>query len=204
MNVKFLSCLSFMLVFLMPFAYAQEKTITGTVKDDEDTPLPGVNITVEGTSKGTSTDFDGEYEIEAEEGQVLIFSSVGFEDKAIAVEDETTIDITMEEGSVLDEVVVTALGIEREEKALGYATQSVDAEALTTVKGTSAATSLTGKISGLNVRNSTEFDEEPSMLLRGKTPLIVIDEVPYGNTSLSDIPADDIQEISVLKGPAAR
>lgn len=78
MNVKFLSCLTLILFFLTPFVYAQEQTITGTVKDDEDTPLPGVNITVEGTSKGTSTDFDGEYEIEAEEGQVLIFSSVGF------------------------------------------------------------------------------------------------------------------------------
>lgn len=203
MNVKFLSCLTLILFFLTPFVYAQEQTITGTVKDDEDTPLPGVNITVEGTSKGTSTDFDGEYEIEAEEGQVLIFSSVGFEDKAIEIEDKETIDITMEEGSVLDEVVVTALGIEREEKALGYATQTIDGEALTTVKGTSVASSLTGKVSGLNVRNSTEFDEEPSMLLRGKSPLIVIDEVPFGNTSLSDIPADDIQEISVLKGPAA-
>ena len=108
-----------------------------------------------------------------------------------------------EDTEILSEVVVTALGIKREEKALGYAVQKLGGEKLATVKTVDVATSLTGKIAGLNVQNSTEFNDAPSLLLRGETPLLVIDGVPYGNMTLRDIPADDIESVDVLKGATA-
>ena len=103
----------------------------------------------------------------------------------------------------LSEVVVTALGIKREEKALGYAVQAVDGDALQTVKGVDMATSLTGKVAGLLVKNNTEFAQSPDIQIRGENPLIVIDGVPYGNMTLKDIPSDDIENLSVLKGATA-
>ena len=106
-------------------------------------------------------------------------------------------------GEVLDEVVVTALGIKREEKALGYAVQKVGGSKLSTVKPVNIATSLTGKVAGLNVTNSTEFNTAPTLKLRGETPLLVVDGVPYSNISLNDIAADDIESVDVLKGATA-
>src|SRR5699024_7380483 len=120
----------------------------------DDVPLPGVNITIEGTSDGTSTDFDGNYEIEVEEGQTLKFSSVGFADQTITVENEHELNVILEEGSALDEVVVTALGIEREEKALTSAQQSISSDEISKTKQPNFLRSLSGKISGLNIHNS--------------------------------------------------
>lgn len=99
--------------------------------------------------------------------------------------------------------MVTALGIKREEKALGYAVQKVDGDKLAAVKTVNVATSLTGKIAGLNVKNSTEFNTSPSLSLRASAPLLVIDGVPYGNVGLNDIAADDIESVDVLKGATA-
>ncbi len=103
----------------------------------------------------------------------------------------------------LDEVVVTALGIKRQEKALGYATQKVGGQSLQTVKGVDLGTSLTGKVAGLVVKNSTEFNGKPNLEMRGETPLIIIDGVQYSNVTLRDIPTDDIESIDFLKGPTA-
>lgn len=108
-----------------------------------------------------------------------------------------------EDTQKLDEVIVTALGIKREEKALGYSVQKVGSEELTAVKGTDVATSLTGKIAGLSINNSSEISEAPELQLRGENPLIVVDGVAYGNFTLSDISADDIESIDVLKGATA-
>lgn len=100
-------------------------------------------------------------------------------------------------------MVVTALGITRESKALGYAVQKVGGKEIQTVKGVNAATSLTGKVSGLVIKNSTEFDATPTIELRGETPMLVTDGVPYSNMTLRDIPTDNIEDITVLKGPTA-
>lgn len=108
-----------------------------------------------------------------------------------------------EDAEMIDEVVVTALGIKREEKALGYAVQKVGGSKLSTVKPVNIATSLTGKVAGLNVTNSTEFNTAPTLKLRGETPLLVVDGVPYSNISLNDIAADDIESVDVLKGATA-
>ena len=134
----------------------------------------------------------------------MVISFIGYVTKNIAVGHKEIFNITLlEDSRKLDEVVVTALGIKREEKALGYAVQKVKGDNLTIVKSVDVGTAITGKIAGLNVQNSSEFNEAPSMQLRGETPLLVVDGVPYGNITLRDIASDDIESIDVLKGATA-
>ena len=103
----------------------------------------------------------------------------------------------------VDEVVVTALGIQRAEKALGYSVQKVSGESLQKVSGVDLASSLTGKVAGLLVKNSTDFAVAPTLTIRGESPLLVIDGVAYANKTLSDISSEDIESMSVLKGATA-
>lgn len=182
------------------------KTISGTIVDAKGEPIPGATIILQSNpSVGTVTDFDGKFTLNnVPENGVVVVSYIGMKSQNISVAGKTMFHVTLvDDAKMLDELVVTALGIRREEKALGYAVQKVSGETLSTVKGVSVATSLTGKIAGVNVRNSTEFGAEPSILIRGKSPLIVIDGVPYSNTTLADIASDDIADITVQKGPAA-
>ena len=110
--------------------------ISGTVTDGDGVPLPGVNILIQGTGTGTQTDFDGNYTINANEGQVLLFSYLGMHDRLVTVGTGTTINVVMEEdAATLDEVVVTALGISREKKALGYAVQELQGDDLNEAPG---------------------------------------------------------------------
>ncbi len=187
---------------LSPF---QQRTITGTVKDKDGNPLPGVNVVVTGTTIGTITDVNGRYNIEIPQGaKSLTFSFIGMQSVQVNIGTENTIDVQMSEEVVnLEEVVVSALGIKREEKALGYAVQKVDGESLQKVMGVETATALTGKVAGLLVKNTTDFAVAPSFTLRGENPLLVIDGVPYNNKKLSDIASEDIESISVLKGATA-
>jgi len=183
----------------------QQKTISGKVTDSSGIPLPGVSVVIKGTTTGTITDVDGKYSLpNLPDNAILQFSFVGMKKQEIAVGNKTSIIVVLEEETVgLDEVIVTAFGIKRMEKALGYAVQKVSGGGLQTVKGIDLSTSLTGKVAGLMVKNSTEFAAEPDILLRGEKPLLVIDGVPYGNMSLRDLPSDDIENISVLKGATA-
>lgn len=185
---------------------AAEIAVSGHVKDFESSqPLPGVNVIVKGTTIGTTTDANGNYTLTVPKSEnVLIFSFIGYATKEETVGTRTEINISLtDDNQQLNEVIVTALGIKREEKSLGYAVQKVSGNALQTVKGTNVATSLTGRVAGLWVKNSTEFNEAPTLTLRGETPLLVIDGVPYGNMDLSNIPQDDIESVDVLKGPTA-
>ncbi len=126
------------------------------------------------------------------------------ETQEIPIRGKTVVNVAMKEATEqLGEIVVTALGIKREEKALGYSVQKVSGEKLAIVKTVDVGTALTGKIAGLNVKNSTEFNESPQLSLRGESPLLVIDGVPYRNVSLRDIAPDDIESIDVLKGATA-
>ncbi|KAB7730865.1 SusC/RagA family TonB-linked outer membrane protein [Rudanella paleaurantiibacter] len=187
-------------------APSADVVVTGQVKDAQtNAPLPGVNVAVKGTMRGTTTDASGNYRLSvAGSGDVLIFSFIGYVTKEEIVGSRTEINVTLaDDQKQLDEVIVTALGVKREERSLGYAVQKVSGATLQTVKGLNVATSLTGRVSGLWVRNSTEFNEAPTLSLRGETPLLVIDGVPYGNMNLSNIPQDDIESIDVLKGPTA-
>lgn len=183
----------------------QQIRVTGKVSGSQGEPLPGVTVTIKGKIMGTATDAAGNFALEnVLPSDVLIFSFIGMKNQEITVGTQTVFDVILTEELIgMDAVVVTALGIKREEKALGYAVQKVAGEAVTTVKGIDVGTSLTGKVAGLLVRNSSEFTAEPQILLRGESPLLVIDGVPYGNMSLRDIPSDDIEDISVLKGSTA-
>ena len=187
-------------------ADGRKKTVNGVVTDATGIPLIGASVVVKGTDgKGTITDMDGKFKLDGiAAADVLQFSYIGYITKEMKVGDQAVFNLTLEEDSeVLGEVVVTALGIKREEKALGYSVQKVSGEKLTAVKPVNIATSLTGKVAGLNVSNSTEFNRSPSISLRGESPLIVIDGVPYANISLSDIAPEDVESIDVLKGATA-
>lgn len=185
--------------------YQQKQHIVkGIVTDEGGLPIIGANVAEKGSNNGAVTNMDGEFSLNLTPGTTLIISFIGYQSQEIKVTDERMLSIVLKEDTeLLDEVVVTALGIKREEKALGYAVQKVSGETLNTVKSVNVATNLTGKIAGLNVQNSTEFNEAPTLTLRGETPLLVVDGVPYQNLTLSDIASDDIESVDVLKGATA-
>lgn len=180
------------------------KKVTGVITGSDNEPIIGASILVKGTKVGTISDLEGRFSLEVPEKSIISVSYVGYKTQEFAAGYKTPILIKLaEDVETLNEVVVTALGIKREEKALGYAVQAVKGDIMQTVKGIDMATSLTGKVAGLMIKNSTEFAESPEISLRGEAPLIVIDGVPYGNMSLKDVPADDIEKIDVLKGSTA-
>lgn len=183
----------------------QDVVVTGKVIDRvTGLPVAGASIQIKGSNAGTATDANGNYSINVPDNAVLVVTSIGYEKVEIPVNGQKELNITLQPfNKGLNEIVVTALGIKRQERELGYATQKVDGSSLQTVKGIDVGTSLTGKISGLVVKNSSDFMSAPQITLRGETPLLVIDGVPYGNLTLRDIPADDIQSIDFLKGATA-
>lgn len=194
----------FMTILLSVGAWAQDITVTGRVLDENGLPIPGVNILIKGTSKAMTTDLDGSYQIKAESNGTLVFSFIGYNPAQEPLKGRTKIDVKLNpQTEDLKEVVVTSLGIKKSTKALGYATQGISGGSLQTVRGVDVATSLTGKVAGLLVKNSTDFASAPEILLRGENPILVIDGVPYGNMTLREVPADDIESISVLKGSTA-
>lgn len=179
--------------------------VSGVVIDDTGVPVIGANVTVKGhAGAGTVTNVDGQFTLDVPANAILVVSYIGYKEQEVkAVAGKPLKILLQEDAEMLGEVVVTALGIKREEKALGYAVQKMSGDKLATVKTVNVATGLTGKIAGLNVQNSTEFNEAPTLKLRGETPLLVIDGVPYRNMSLNDIAPDDIESVDVLKGATA-
>ena len=184
---------------------SQTHLVSGNVTDADGSPLPGVSILKGGTTIGTETDFDGNYTIAANTGDVLVFSFIGMVAQEVTVqENSTTINVTLKVAeNQLNEVVVTALGIQRDKKALGYAVQEVSGEQVQNVKAVDIATALTGKVAGLSIKNTTAFNKGPTIELRGQNPLIVLDGVAYGNMKLDQVSPDDIESINVLKGATA-
>ncbi len=179
--------------------------IKGKVTDDTGQPLVGATILVKGTNIGTKTDADGNFTIDAPPNSTLVISYVGFENKSVVILSTTkTVEVVLTK--VPDEmqvIVVTALGIKREEKALGYSVQKVSGESLQKVSGLDVATSLTGKVAGVLVKNSPDFAALPVVTVRGENALLVIDGIAYQNKTLTDISSEDIESISVLKGATA-
>ncbi|MEI9912763.1 MAG: TonB-dependent receptor plug domain-containing protein [Bacteroidota bacterium] len=206
------------------------RTITGVVNDNNGKPLPSATVSVKGTAQSVVTDESGRYSITVDNSNaVLVFSSVSFTSKEIAVGSSNSLNAKLETAAgELSEVVVTALGIKREKKSLGYAVQEVKGETLVSAKEPNLANALSGKIAGLQVVRSSDGPAGSSkILLRGSNsltgsnqPLIVVDGIPidnftgapdngYWNRSLdmgngiADINPDDIESLSVLKGPSA-
>lgn len=187
-----------------PISQGVPSKISGRVVDQSGSPIAGAFVVAKGTQNGTITDSNGRFELEASGNSVLRITFMGYADKEVTANGTAPLEITMSEDSErLNEVIVTALGIKQEEKALGYSVQKIGGEQLSVVKGSDVASSLTGKISGLSIYNSSEISEKPTLRLRGENPLIVVDGVAYGNMTLNDISAEDIESIDVLKGATA-
>ena len=240
---KFKKLLLLISVFSAHTIYAQTTSISGTVTDSSDSmSLPGVNVLEKGTMNGAVTDFDGNYTIEvSNENAVLQFSFIGYSEQEISVSGQTTINVSLEQSSEgLDEVVITALGISREKKSLGYAVTEVSGDNVNTIKDNNLASSLAGKVAGLQISQSGSLGSASRITIRGNNSLggnsqalIVVDGMPI-NASLpisgggsqissgssdsggapsyepsisgggiSDINPDDVESISVLKGPTA-
>ncbi|GEO05138.1 SusC/RagA family TonB-linked outer membrane protein [Adhaeribacter aerolatus] len=205
-----------------------DKMVKGRVVDQKGESLIGVSVLVKGTSRGTATDVSGRFEIAVEDvGATLIFSYVGYVRKEIEVGNQTDITVTLENDTqVLSEVVVTALGIKREKKALGYSVQEIGGEAISTAKEANLATTLAGKMAGVQVtRSANGAGGSSKVVIRGNNslvgnsqPLYVIDGIPMDNSNpnspgssggidygdgISNINPEDVESISVLKGPNA-
>ena len=152
MKTKLNGILTLFLALIVQVAFAQEKTVSGTVTDSDGLPLPGVNIVVDGTINGTQTDFDGNYSITASVGDVLIFSYIGQQEESRTVGASNTINVQMQEdATALEEVIVTAQGIKREKQALGYAISSVGEEQIAQRTEGDMGRVLRGKASGVNI-----------------------------------------------------
>jgi TonB-linked SusC/RagA family outer membrane protein len=205
-NCKFLMVMALTAVFSMVgmSLYAQERTISGQVTANE-TGLPGVSILEKGTSNGTTSDSDGNFRLTVNtEDAVLIFSFIGYQTQELAVGGRTQINVAMaEEATALNEVVVTALGVQREVKSLGYSVQKVEGKGMTKAREPNVINSLTGRVAGLQIKNQTDLFQDPQISLRGSTPLIVIDGVPSVDADIWKLNADDIESYSVLKGATA-
>ncbi|MDH6315582.1 TonB-linked SusC/RagA family outer membrane protein [Parabacteroides sp. PF5-5] len=207
----------------------QTKSVTGTVTDPSGEPIIGANVIVKGTTNGTITDYDGNFSLEVPMDAVLSISYIGYIPQEVTYTGQTTLTIILvDDTQALDEVVVTALGIKRERRALGYAMQEVKGDQLTETRDANVANALAGKIAGVQINQSgTGVGGGTRIIIRGNNsisgnnqPLIVVDGVPIDNFSsdtgdywgngkidkgsgISDISPDDIESMSVLKGPAA-
>ena len=198
-NLKKFLALSFMIMFQWGLA---QTSVSGTVSDSSGVPLPGATVIVAGTSNGVTTDFDGVYSISASEGDVLSVSYVGFVTQNVTIGASATINVTLVSDNALEEVVVTALGITREAKSLGYAQQKVEGSALTKTKELDFKTALAGKVAGVQVISGPSSTFESSAIrLRGEQDVLyVVDGIKMSST---DINTDNIDNITILKGAAA-
>ena len=220
----------------------QKRTINGTIFDSDGNPLPGASILEVGTENGTTSDFDGKFTIQLEnEDAVLKASFIGFETTELIVGSSDNVSIYLNvEDSFLNEVVITALGISREKKSLGYAVTEVSGENVNTIKDNNLASSLSGKVAGLQVSGAGSLGSGSRITIRGNNSLggnsqalIVVDGMPINSSlpigsennqrnagsqdnggqpsfepsigagGISDINPDDVESISVLKGPSA-
>jgi TonB-linked SusC/RagA family outer membrane protein len=185
-------------------AWAQS-SVSGTVKSgDDNSPMPGVNIVVKGTTNGTISDAQGKFSINnVSANDALVISFVGYLTQEVSVSGRSTLDITLEvDAKQLSEVVITALGIEKDKAKVGYATQSVSGSDLVKAREPNAVNSLVGKVAGLNIGASAEILGAPNISLRGRGTLFVVDGVPIQSDTWNISP-DDIESYSVLKGPSA-
>lgn len=220
-------------VFLYQQALAQEKSISGTVTSSEDgSAMPGVSISVKGTSKGTSTDGTGKYKISVPQNATLVFSFLGFETQSVKVGNQTTIDLVLaSSAAMLEEVVTTAQGIKQDRRTLGYSIQEVKGEDVAETQRSNFMTALQGRAAGLSMTSTSgQPGASVQIQLRGVTsiggsnsPLFVVDGLPLDNRTFGqgalvsdgpnrgndymnragEINPQDIETITVLRGPEA-
>lgn len=226
MKLKFNGFLVLLLVLVAQLSFAQERAVSGTVSDNAGMPLPGVSVLVKGTKTGTQTDFDGKFSIKASSSQILVFSYIGMKTQEVAAS-SSTVNVKMADAGAqeLEGVVVTAFGIKREKKALGYATTTLKAEALTQVVNTNPFETLSGKIAGVDITAPSQPGASTKVVIRGFNtitqpggPLYVVDGTPINNSysgstsstrsydagnGITDLDPNNIESMTVLKGAAA-
>jgi TonB-dependent SusC/RagA subfamily outer membrane receptor len=203
MKTKFKGILTLLLAFVVQITFAQEKTVSGTVSDATGS-LPGVSILIKGTNKGTETDFDGKFSIKAKDGDVLSFSYVGYKTLEKTIGASNTMNVILsEDASVLNEIVITALGIKRDKKSIGFSQQSVTPENLVRSRETDVNNALAGRVAGVQAVGapSAGFGNSGIRLRGNSNVLYIVDNVKISSTS--DINTADIADLSVLKGSAA-
>ncbi len=231
MNYKKTSLLLTFCIFASTGIHAQQKTVTGIITDEKGSPLPGVNVVVAGTSppRGTATDFDGKYAIAVSPGEKLRFTYVGYEAVALTVGGKRVLNVALAPvRNRLNEVVVTAIGIKRERRSLGYSAPALNGEALAGAQYDNVMAALNGKVAGLQITSpSGNLGGSQRILIRGvhslmgnNLPLFVVDGIPMSNANFNtystqrgalgvdygdvmcDIDPDNIESATVLKGSA--
>ena len=224
---KLLSLLA-VLLLLFSTVLAQERTVSGQIKDEKGNPVPFATIRIKGSTTGVAADQGGNFTITAKAGDVLQVSAAGLETFEIAVPDQGTVDVVLKPGDVMAEVVVTALGIRRTRNQLPYSAQQIAGDEVSKTRTSNFINNLSGKVSGLELRQTNSLGGSTNILVRGvksitgsNQPLFVIDGVPFDNSTTNssnqrtgrggydygnaaaDINPDDIQSVTVLKGAAA-
>jgi len=222
------SMLVCLLLFGFTAIYAQDIQLKGKVTSAEDgSSLPGVSVVIKGTITGVATDLDGNFTLSVPSDATLMFSSVGYTSQEIEVAGQTVINVELEVSVLeVEEIVVTALGISREKKSLGYAVQELDGETMAKARESNIMNSLSGKVAGVNITTSsgavgasTRVELRGSSSLTGDNqPLYVVDGIPLDNENynnvtsgggfdtpngIADINPDDIESVTILKGPGA-
>ena len=227
MKLKFNGFLALLLVLITQITFAQDIAVTGVVQDQTGMPVPGANVLVKGTSNGVQTDFDGKFKISAAKGQVLVFSFLGMKTQELPASANMTVKLA-DDSVQLEGVVVTASGITRDKKSLGYAAQKLDGDVVNSTPTNNFINNLSGKVAGLEIRKNGNFGGSSNIVLRGtksitgnNQALMVVDGVPVNNANLnnadaasgrdgidfgnsaSDIDPNSIESVTVLKGAAA-
>lgn len=221
--MKKLSLIVFVLLGTLVTLSAQ-KTVTGTVYDSAKDPILGATVSIQGTTTGVITDMDGNFSITLPSGKnILLITYVGYTDKSVDVTNLTTVNVELSQGEILEEVVVTALGIKRDKKSLGYSVTNLTADDITQRSEADPIRALAGKVAGVNITGaggapgqSTKINIRGFSSLTGNTqPLFVVDGIPFDNSVNSngnstqfsnrgfDIDPNNIETVSVLKGAAA-
>ena len=229
MKTKSTLILTLFMALIVQLSFAQQNTISGTVSDENGLPLLGATIVISGTTSGTTTDFDGNYKINANTGDVLTFSYVGYQNQNITIGNSNTVNVTLQLDNTLDEVVVTAQGIKREKKALGYSVSTLKSSEVESRPEGDIARVLNGKIAGVDIvgtgglaGSGTNINIRGPLSISGSNqPLFVVNGVPFntstnaqsnvttGNGSSSassrflDLDPNNIESVSVLKGFSA-
>ncbi|MHA3787310.1 SusC/RagA family TonB-linked outer membrane protein [Flavobacterium hauense] len=226
MKTRLRVLLTLVMALMMQISFAQQRAVSGTVKDEGGFPIPGVNVVVKGTTTGTQTDIDGKFTIQAAPTDMLVFTYVGMESKQLAAT-SANIDVTMADSATeLEGVVVTAVGMKREKASIGAASTTVRSEQLNQGSQTNLSDALKGKVAGVVISSaSTDPGASSGVIIRGfsslqgnNQPLYIVDGIPINNQTNSssdlnggydfgratgDINPNDIESLTVLKGASA-
>ncbi len=208
-------------LFIAMGAWAQDLTVSGKVTDKNGEPLIGVYVLLQGTTSGTSTDVDGNYTLQVPSDATLMYSLIGYRVAQVPVQGKAVLNVVLEEDAVmLDDVVVTAMGISKSEKALGYAATTMKSEDIVAAKSGALMSSLAGKVAGVNISTGGAAGTSQKVIIRGisslnsNTPLYIVDGVPIENNRIgnnsadfgngaNDINPEEVESVTVLKGASA-